>query len=342
MTHALAHGSARMRGAALVALLAWTAVALARTTVAEEGRAALNAELFDTVLALHAEVAPDARTAATLGTERRGAAIVIDADGLAVTMGYLVIEAPVIELTLGSGKKVPASVVALDGESGLALIRAALPLGVKPVGLGAAAGLTEGRPALILGPGGPGAALPVQVVSRRQFAGSWEYLLDDAIFTAPPHRAWSGAALIGVDGKLLGIGSLFVQDARAGTVLPGNMFVPVDRLTASMADLLATGRPDTPPRPWMGLTTQEIRGRLVVVNVPRGGPAERAGVSRGDEVTAVAGKPVEGLADFYREAWSLGPAGVEVPLTIRSEGAQRDVLIKSIDRYQYFKLGTTY
>jgi serine protease Do len=180
------------------------------------------------------------------------------------------------------------------------------------------------------------------VVSRRLFAGYWEYLLDNAIFTAPPHLAWSGAALVGPDGKLLGIGSLIVHDAVVGTAMPGNMFIPIDNLKASMADLLSLGRPGTPPHPWLGINAQEINGRLVITRVSEDGPAQHAGLARGSVVTAVAGKPVDDLVGFYRQVWAQGAAGVEVPLTVQEDGAVHDVSIKTIDRYKYLKLDTTY
>jgi S1-C subfamily serine protease len=302
----------------------------------------LTPQIFDAVVALHAEIPATARTAPYLGTEREGAGIVIDGDGLVVTIGYLVTEATAIELTPTNGKPVSATLVGLDNDSGLALVRAALPLGVKPLPLGRSESLAESAPVLILGAGGPEAAQGARVVSRRPFAGYWEYLLDNAIFTAPPHPAWSGAALVGADGKLLGVGSLVVHDAAPGTALSGNMFVPVDLLKAAMGDLLASGRPGTPPRPWLGVNLQEHDGKLVVIRVSEEGPAQQAGLARGSIVTAVAGRTVGDLAQFYRAVWALGAAGVEVPLTVRQDGAERDINVKSIDRYKYLKLDTTY
>jgi S1-C subfamily serine protease len=300
----------------------------------------LTPQLFDAVVALHAEVPRSARTAAILGTERVGAGIVIDADGLIVTIGYLVTEASLIEIRSGNGKPVPATLVGLDNDSGLALIRTAVPLGIKPMALGKAATLDVDQRVLVIGPGGPYSAQPATVVSRRVFAGYWEYLLEDAIFTAPPVAEWNGAALIGPDGKLLGVGSLIVSDAAPR--VPGNMFVPVERLKASLADLLSLGRPGTPPHPWLGINAQEVGGHIVVTRVSAGGPAQQAGVERGDVIVAVAGHKVDDLIGFYRELWAQGAAGIEVHLTVRDDGRDRDVPVKTIDRYQYLKLDTTY
>ena len=326
----------------LAIAMAWSHAAAAAEESGPGGAGGLTPRIFDAVVRLHAEVPAQARTSTYLGTQRDGAGIVIDDDGLIVTVAYLVTEAMAIEITPANGKPVAASVVGLDNDSGLALVRSAVPLGVKPLGLGRSAQLAERQPVLIVGPGGPDAAQPATVVSRRLFAGYWEYLLEDAIFTAPPHLAWSGAALIGPDGKLLGIGSLIVHDAVAGTLLPGNMFIPVDSLKSSMADLLSLGRPGTPPHPWLGINAQEIGGQLVITRVSEDGPAQHAGLTRGSIVTAVAGKPVGDLAGFYRQVWAQGAAGVEVPLTIREDGTERDVRVKTIDRYKYLKLDTTY
>ena len=302
----------------------------------------LSPQLLDAVVRVHADVTPGARTSAYLGTEREGTGVLIDADGLIVTIGYLVTEAMTVEVTPSHGKPIPATIVGLDNDSGLALVRAAVPLGAKPLALGRSADLAEQQIVLAAAFGGAEAAQPARVVSRRMFAGYWEYLLDDAIFTAPPLHSWSGAALLGADGKLLGIGSLIVSDAVAGTKEAGNMFVPIDRLKASMADLLSTGRPGTPPRPWLGINAQEIGGRLVVTRISAEGPAQRAGLVRGSVVTAVAGENVTDLADFYRKLWAQGQAGIEVPLTVEENGASRELSVKTMNRYDYLKLDTTY
>ncbi len=323
---------------ALLAILLGTAAGRA----ADELPVRLTPEILDSVVRVHAEVTPGARTAAYLGSEREGSGVLIDADGLVVTIGYLVTEALTIEITPANGKKVPATLVGLDSDSGLALVRTAVPPVVKPLSLGRSTDLTEGQVVLAAGFGGADSAQPARIVSRRLFAGYWEYLLEDAIFTAPPLLNWSGAALIGPDGKLLGIGSLIVNDAAPGSSEPGNMFVPIDRLKASMADLLSSGRPATPPHPWLGINAQEIGGRLVVTRVSAESPAQRAGIVRGSVVTAVAGEKVGDLAAFYRKLWAQGPAGVEIPLTVEQNGASREISIKTMNRYDYLKLDTTY
>ena len=244
------------------------------------------------------------------------------------------------EITTADGKISRADVVGVDLVSGLGLLRAAEALPVKPMPIGTAQELAEKTPVVVAGSGGIEAAQPAVVISRRAFAGYWEYLLDDAIFTAPPHPAWSGAALLAPDGRLAGIGSLIVGDAKAG--LPGNMFVQIDHLRPVMGDLLALGRPSTPPRPWLGVNLQELDGKLVVGRVALDGPGDRAGIRRGDRVAALEGTPVHDLADFYRTLWRRGEAGITVRLSLGRQGEERDVEVRTIDRYRYLRLETTY
>jgi S1-C subfamily serine protease len=292
------------------------------------------------IVRVHAEVPAEARTAAYLGTVRDGSGVVIDDAGLVVTMGYLITEAMGAEVTTGAGKVSRAEIVGLEIAYGLGLLRAAEPLAVKPSPIGTARGLDERTPVVVAGFGGPEAAQPAVVVSRRTFAGYWEYLLEDAIFTAPPHPTWSGAALLGPDGKLAGIGSLIVSDAEAGQ--PGNMFVPIDRLQPVMGDLLALGRPSMPARPWLGVNLREVEGELVVGRVASEGPGEAAGIRHGDHITAIDGTTVHDLADFYRTLWRHGDAGIVVKLAVTRQGKEREVEVKTIDRYRYLRLETTY
>ena len=298
------------------------------------------AHRLEAIVRIHADVPAEARTAAYLGTAREGAGVVIDDAGLVVTIGYLITEAMGAEVTTGTGKVSRADVVGFDIVSGLGLLRAAEPLAVKPMPIGSAQGLAEKTPVVVAGAGGTEAAQPAVVVSRRTFAGYWEYLLEDAVFTAPPYPVWSGAALLGPDGKLAGIGSLIVGDAAVG--VPGNMFVPIDRLQPVMGDLLALGRPSTPPRPWLGINLRELDGKLVVGRVASDGPGEAAGIRHGDRVTAIEGTPAHDLADFYRTLWRLGDAGIAVKLNVIRQGREQEFEVRTIDRYRYLKLDTTY
>jgi S1-C subfamily serine protease len=296
------------------------------------------------VVQVDAVIPGDARSAGSLGTERLGTGVVIDNAGLVLTIGYLILEASEVTIS-GTGRDaVPATILAYDHESGFGLIRASRPLDVAPVGLGNSTALQPMQPLLVVSHAGELDATGVYLVDRREFAGYWEYLLEDALFTSPPHAKFGGAALIDQEGRLVGIGSLFVNDAGrdAGRQVPGNMFVPIDGLKAIMGDLLSRGRRAEPGRPWLGLTMEEHRGRVIVTRVSPDGPAEAAGIEPNDMILGVDGVPVQGLGDLYRKLWSRGEAGVAVPLDVLQGIEVKPVTVESTDRYRYLRLDPSF
>ena len=330
----------------LLSFLSLLTIPLAATDAlsapAEGGKPSAESVL-DGVVRVSTKVPSSARSARTLGTEREGSGIVIDADGLVLTIGYLLLESEEIEIGLTDGRKFGASLVAYDHDTGFGLLRTTGKLGVKPVELGDSDVLKAEDQVLVAAHGGQRMAMPALVVSRRAFAGYWEYLLDNAIFTSPPHPAFGGAALFAGDGRPVGVGSLIVGDAAGPEQqVPGNMFVPIDRLKPILAELLDNGRTSGPRRPWLGLYSEEVHGRLFVTRLAPGGPAEAAGIAKGDLVLGVGGQAVSGLADFYRKVWALGPAGVSVPLDVLHGTEVKPVQVKSGDRYQYLKLNRSY
>jgi S1-C subfamily serine protease len=318
-------------------------VVLLNVLLSPHGAAAAQASPLDSVVGVESRVPADARTANTLGTRREGSGVVIDHKGLVLTIGYLIMEAESTEIVLPGDRRIPAEVVAYDYDSGFGLLRALGRLDLDPVELGDSSALATESQTLVASFGYAQDLTPALVASRRDFAGYWEYLLPNAIFTAPPHQGFGGAALLGPDGRLLGIGSLFVGDAAAkDQPLAGNMFVPIDALKPILADLLSNGRRSGPGHPWLGVITQELRGRLFVDRVSPQGPAAAAGLAVGDIIVSVADAPVAGMADFYRKIWALGEPGVAVPLTILKADGLSKVEVTSGDRYDYLKLKPSY
>jgi S1-C subfamily serine protease len=288
-------------------------------------------------------VPAEARTADSLGRQRSGSGAVIDASGLVLTIGYLIVEAAAVDLYDGEGKRIPAEVVGYDHETGFGLVRATEPLDVAPIPLGSSKDVAIGDALLVLSRDGALGGRETRLASRREFAGYWEYLLPDALFTSPPHPAFAGAALIDREARLVGIGSLFVGDATAPEVAsPGNMFVPIDALGPILGDLLALGRRDAPGHPWVGVSAQEHGGHLVVRSVADGGPAEAAGIRPGDVLLAVGGMKVDSLAELYRGMWNLGEPGVKVPLRVLRENQVMEVEVPSVDRMRWLRLNQTY
>jgi S1-C subfamily serine protease len=303
---------------------------------ADETAFDLDAAL-DAAVLLRTEIPQDAFTAPILGTERAGNGVVIRDDGLILTIGYLITEAEAIWITTNRGTVVQGHALAYDQASGFGLVLPLGRLGVRPLARGSVASVKPESAVLVIGHGGRAHSLKARVVSKREFAGYWEYVLDEAIFTAPAHPQWGGAALVGEDGRLLGIGSLLVQEAAGDKTVDGNMFVPIDLLEPIFADLLASGRAARPPRPWLGLYAAEMEGRVVVGGMAPGGPAERAGAQLGDLILEVAGERVTGLAQFFRKVWSLGPAGTEIPLTVSRRGTSSVARVRSADRNDFLK-----
>jgi len=299
-------------------------------------------QLLSGVVHIKAYITPDGRTTENLGREREGTGVVIDSDGLVLTIGYLMVEAVSAEISTADGHTVAANVVGYDNETGFGLLRAITPLKVRAVELGKSSAVKQGDPMVVAAYGGAAAALPVHVVAKREFAGNWEYMLDEALFTAPPHPAWSGAALIDHGGKLVGVGSLIVGDTSgSGDNVRGNMFVPIDRLQPILADLLTEGRPAA-AHPWLGLNTDDVGGHLVVSRVTPAGPAELAGLRRGDIILGVNGETPTGLPDFYRKVWAQGTAGTDVPLDVLHNHQRRRVEVHSINRLDHLKLKSSF
>ncbi len=300
-------------------------------------------ELLSGVVHIKTFINPDGNTRESLGREREGTGIVIDNSGLVLTIGYLMVEAHTAQILTNDGHTVPANVVGYDNESGFGLLQAITPLKVRPVAMGKSSEVKTGDPVLIAAFGGQGGMTAAHVVSKREFAGNWEYMLDEAIFTAPPNPTWSGAALINHDGKLVGVGSLIVGDASGkGDSMRGNMFVPIDRLPPILGDLITAGHPLQPAHPWLGLNTDDVDGRLVVSRVTPGAPAEKAGMRRGDIIVGVNGETPKSLPDLYRKIWAQGAAGASVSLDVLQGHQRRHFDVLSINRLDQLKLQSTF
>ncbi|MGB7098685.1 MAG: S1C family serine protease [Xanthobacteraceae bacterium] len=290
------------------------------------------------VVALRATVPPDAFTADTLGTERAGNGVIIRGNGLILTIGYLITEADTLWLTLNDGRSVPGHVLGYDQETGFGVVQALAKLDMPALEIGQSAAASLGERVVVAGAGGRQHSVAARIVAKQEFAGYWEYVLDEAIFTAPAHPNWGGTAMIGPGGDLLGIGSLQLQHAvEKGQAQNINMMVPIDLLKPIFDDLLKFGRRNAPPRPWLGFYATEVENRLVIVGLADRGPAKRADLHTGDIVLSVAGTEVNDLAGMFRRIWAQGQAGVEVPITIYRDGETMDLRIKSGERDRFLK-----
>ncbi len=293
-------------------------------------------EVLSSIVGLHSFVPGDAFTAETLGTERGGNGVVID-DGLILTIGYLITEAEKVWLHLPDGRVMEGHALGVDAQTGFGLVQALGRLNLDPIPLGSSAAAKIGDRVVIGGAGGRTRSVASQIAARQEFAGYWEYLLDEAIFTYPAHPNWGGAGMISDKGELIGIGSLQLERERSGKAEHVNMIVPIDLLKPVLADLRRFGKVNRPARPWLGMYSTEIDNRVVVIGISGNGPAARAELKAGDVILAVKGEKVTSQAGFYRKLWALGPAGVDVPLTVHHEGVTFDVTLASTDRAKLLK-----
>ena len=269
------------------------------------------AQVLGAIVGLRTHIPPDARTSRSLGTERTGSGVAIDDNGLILTIGYLILEADSVRVRTGDGEEVVARTIAYDHATGFGLVRVHGDLGVSKLELSNSSDLDVSDPVMVVSSDGPEGVLPATVVDRREFSGYWEYLLLDAIFVSPPNPLFSGSALIGPDNRLLGIGSLIVNNAIQGEQpQPGNMFVPTYGLKSILDSLMRTGRD----------------------------PASRAGINTDDIILKVGQTPVSTMAGFFRTLWDLGKTGVFVPLTILRNSESISISVASTDRYQWLKL----
>ena len=294
-------------------------------------------EALRAVVGIRSLIPADAFTARTLGTEREGSGVMIRPDGLILTIGYLVTEAETIWIRTADGAALQGHALAIDQETGFALVQALGRPRIPHLSLGDSEAAEVGTSCILASAGGRNRAVSCKVVARQPFAGYWEYLMEEAIFTAPAHPSWGGAGLIGEDGKLLGIGSLILQQGSRGQRLDINMVVPVQRLVPVLDDLLAQGRRKDPPRPWLGLYAVEDEEGVGVASLAPSGPAEEAGLQNGDRIVSVGDEAVDDLGSLWRAVWQAGPAGATVTMRVARGKVQRDVGIVSADRTKFLK-----
>lgn len=297
-----------------------------------------EASPMTSVVGIRANIPEVAKTSRILGTQRVGSGIVIDDQGLVVTIGYLILEAETVEIIAPTGETFPATIIAHDTHSGLGLLRSSVPLNIAPIPLGDSAKMSKKDPALVINR--QGIVAKVFVGSRQTFTGSWEYLVDEAIFTVPAVSDFSGAALLNHTGQLVGVGSLFLKeygvDQKVKT--PSNMFVPIETLTVTLKDLMSHGRPAGPPRPWLGINVVSRHGHLMVQRVVPTSPADFAGIHEGDIILAVNGQAIQTLEMLFKNLWKTGQAGTMIPLKVLQRHRVRDLKILSEDRYVHYEL----
>lgn len=293
--------------------------------------------LQDALFAVHSIIPDTAITADLLGTERHSHAVQVSPQGHLLTVGYSVMEASEVWLTNRKGQTAEAIVLAQDYDSGIALLRPSVPLGNHFLETTSVSALDEGDALQIL-VSDDRIAHPVKLAAIQEFAGRWEYLLDQALYTLPLFERWSGAALVTGDGKLCGIGSLALGIRAQGQqeVEAGNLFIPVDLVMPHLDYMAAHGQKPGSLRPWLGALVEEHDAELYVVGIYNNAPAARAGILPGDIILSVGRQRVSTMAGFFRSVWRYGPAGTAIPLTLSNGSDTREVLLDTTDRDSFF------
>jgi S1-C subfamily serine protease len=292
-------------------------------------------KILASVVAVRASIPDDAFTAEALGVRREGSGVVIRENGLILTIGYLITEADDVWITSRDGRKVPGHALAFDQESGFGLVQALAPLELPALKIGDSDNASVGDP--IVFADGEGQYVRGNIVAKQEFAGYWEYLLDEAIFISPAHPSWGGAAMVDAEGRLIGVGSLRLQMSKGGEIADINMVVPINLLSPLLEDLLNSGEIHRQPRPWLGAFSAETNGDVVVMSVTENGPAAKAGLKRGDVISEIRDGEVDGLADFYRKVWESGPPGAEIPMRVLRDGREAWLRVKSADRNDFLR-----
>ena len=293
---------------------------------------------FDSVVGVWTIIPDDAFTAPLLGTHREGSGVLIRRDGLILTIGYLILEAGSVWVVSAAGAAARAHIVGYDHDTGFGLIQAFDGLPDTVAALGDSDGCNVGDDVVLVGCEGVASATEARIISKREFAGAWEYVLDEALVTAPAHPDWSGAAVFDRGGRLLGIGSLYIQEVlEAPSRVDGNLSVPINLLKPIIDDIHGYGRIGVPARPWLGIYLAEAGDQVVVAGLAERGPAAHAGLRAGDVVIDLGGVRAENVGQTFRQLWSLGAAGIDVPMTIGRGEERRHYVVKSADRADSLK-----
>ncbi|MFO1220315.1 MAG: S1C family serine protease [Burkholderiaceae bacterium] len=338
-SHLLQHRLPQLGLVLLVVLLGLAPAARAQDKAELEAQSRALQRASNAVLGVKAQAVEEARSSRTLGREREGSGVVIDAQGLVLTIGYLILEAEQVLLVTDDDREIPGRVVGYDIATGFGLVQPLVPLRIEPAPLGESARVRDDEPLMIASGGEGGAVSVARLVSRRPFAGYWEYHIEGALFTAPARRDHSGAGLFNGRGELVGVGSLYVQNAR-GSEQPrvqGNMFVPVDLLRPVLDELKRSGTTAASRRAWLGISCSEEDGQLRIIRVSDDSPADVAGLQEGDRILRIDGKQVSALDQLWLTLWRGGAAEREVTLEVQRRDRTETFKVYSVDRAKTLK-----
>jgi S1-C subfamily serine protease len=283
--------------------------------------------------------------------EGAGSGAIIDSKGYILTNNHVIKDAKRIEVTISDGSKWRGRLVGTDPDDDLAVIQIEAPADrLHPIALGSSQDLQVGQTVLAIGnPFGLGETLTTGIISSlgRSIRSEGGVLMEDLIQTdAAINPGNSGGPLLDSDGKVIGINTAIF--APSGGNVGIGFAIPADEAKRIIPDLVEKGYV---AHPWMGVSLFPLtpgvakavdlsvsRGALIV-EVLRGGPADKAGLRGGakmvqvgnamlpvggDVVTALNGEAVNSSDELVRRIRKYRP-GDQVKLRILRDGKPQDV-----------------
>lgn len=272
-------------------------------------------------------------SARLLGTERMGSGAIIDAEGHILTVGYVVMGARTIEVTLPDQQQFPATLVCQDFESGIAILQTpARDLPTVP--LGHSSSLKEGDKVIIVAATDQTQrmASPGFISALRPFEAYWEYMLDQAILTTAMNPGFGGGPLLDSLGQMIGVLSLNLNSTKEMTLA-----IPIDLFHRVKEGVFTFGSiTDRRPRPWVGMYSEPVEGGVAVIGLIPNGPASRAGMEVKDVILEVNNAEATGRRELYELMWR-NRAGDELTFTVQRGEEVLDIRVTSMDRAEFYR-----
>jgi len=262
-----------------------------------------------------------------------GSGVVVSGDGIILTNNHVVESSSEVLVLFGENEEYRAKILGTDPQTDIAVLKVDKARNLKPIAIGDSSKVEIGQFVLAIGnPFGVGRTVTMGIISAtgRGELGITGY--DDFIQTdAAINPGNSGGALVDPGGRLVGINTAILSRS-AGNVGIG-FAVPVNMARNVMDQIVKSGKV---VRGFMGVNIQDLTPAIrsafkvsegqgaLISGVERGGPADKAGLQRGDVVLSINGQPVEDSRDLRFKIASIRP-GSSARLQVLRDGQRREV-----------------